>query len=350
VLDMQQAKLFRYRLPFKKTLFFKGIKLSAREGVILQVENNHGQFNFAEIAPLPGFSRESLQQAIEQIITVLSNHPFGSKVKNMAVLTNPPLNSQSDMYLYPSVQFALDCILHHIPISGLCNTAASIPLLQGDNQTVLKQYLQLNKPDRIKLKVARQPVAEDVTLFSALSALNKNLLIRCDANQSWTFAQADLFFANINHKMLDYIEEPTLNLSDNIALAERYQVQLALDETLQQQQFHYQHQQCFKALILKPTLIGSFERLKYFIKIAKEFHLSVNISSSFESPLGLKQLAFLAGQWSREVDISCGLDTLKFFESALLYKMSDKNVDKMPDKKAALGQQVKQLECIWTSN
>jgi len=346
VLDIQQAKLFRYRLPFKSPLLFKGVKLSAREGVILQVENGNGEFNFAEITPLPGFSKETLQQAIAQVITVLNNHQLGSKAKNLAVLTNPSLNNQSDMPLYPSVQFALDCIVYNIPISGLVKTAASIPLLQGDNQTVLKQYLQLNKPDKIKLKVARQAVAEDITLFSDLGALNKNLLIRCDANQSWTFAQAELFFANINHKMLDYIEEPTLSLSDNINLAERYQMQLALDETLQQQQFHYQHQQFFKALILKPTLIGSFERLNYFIKIAKEFHLSVSISSSFESPLGLKQLAFLAEQWSKEVDISYGLDTLKFFEDAFLYKTSDQKLDK----KIPLSQQVKQLECIWTSN
>lgn len=242
------------------------------------------------------------------------------------------------MALYPSVAFALDCIVHNIPASELVNTAVSIPLLQGDNQTVLKQYVQLNKPDRIKLKVARQPVAEDISLFTALSALNHNLLIRCDANQNWSFSQANLFFANINHRMIDYIEEPTARLSDNIALAERYEVQLALDETLQQNYFQYQHKQCFKALILKPTLIGSFERLNYFIKIAKEFHLSVSISSSFESPLGLMQLAFLARQWSKEVEICYGLDTLKFFESGIL------------DKKKPLSQQVKQLECVWTSN
>lgn len=324
----QRAKLFRYRLPFKIPLLFRGVKLTAREGVILQVQNDNGEFNFAEIAPLPGFSKETLQQAVTQMIAVLNNPLLGSKANN----------NKSAMPLYPSVHFALDCILHNIPISGLGKTPASIPLLQGDNHSVLKQYLHLNTPDRIKLKIARQAVADDITLFSALTALNNNLLIRCDANQNWSFSQANLFFANINHRMIDYIEEPTARLSDNIALAERYEVQLALDETLQQNHFQYQHKQCFKALILKPTLIGSFERLNYFIKIAKEFHLSVSISSSFESPLGLMQLAFLARQWSKEVDISYGLDTLKFFESGVL------------DKKKLLSQQVKQLECLWTSN
>jgi O-succinylbenzoate synthase len=316
-------------------IFFKGVKLSTREGLILQVLHDNGEFNFAEIAPLPGFSRETLQQATEQIIALLNSHQ---------------LNSHSAMQLYPSVEFALDCILHNIPISGLFKTAESIPLLQGDNQTVLKQYCQLNKPNRVKLKIARQAVAKDIALFSALSALNNHLLIRCDANQSWSFSQAALFFTNINTQSIDYIEEPTASLSDNIKLAEHYQVQLALDETLQQKQFQYQHHRCFKALILKPTLIGSFERLNYFIKMAKKFHLSVSISSSFESPLGLRQLAFLASQWSKEVNISCGLDTLKFFESAVLSKNSDENLAKTSDKKIPLSQQVKRLECLWISN
>lgn len=328
----QQAKLFRYRLPFKIPVLFRGVKLTAREGVILQVQKGNGEFNFAEIAPLPGFSKETLQQAVTQVIEILNKQLLGNKAKNTI----------STVALYPSVQFALDCIVHNVPISELSATAENIPLLQGDNESVLKQYLHLNKPDRIKLKIARQSITEDIKLFSALSALNKNLLLRCDANQGWSFQQAALFFANIDTQLIDYIEEPTTSLSDNIALAERYHVHLALDESLQETHFLYRHHQCFKALILKPTLIGSLDRLNYFITIAKKFHLSVSISSSFESPVGLMQLAFLARQWPKEVDVSYGLDTLKFFESAIL--------DKKFDKKSPLNQQIHQLECLWTSN
>ncbi|HEY5715259.1 MAG TPA: o-succinylbenzoate synthase [Psychromonas sp.] len=324
----QQAKIFSYLLSLHKPMLFKGIELSAREGLILQLENVNGQFHYAEIAPLPGFSKETLIQAFAQIKEVLINY-----------LLNKNANKNiKDLNLYPSVHFAVDCILNNIPISTGLNKPANIPLLQGDNQSVLEQYRQLNNPQRIKVKVARQKVTDDILLFNALSAINKNLLIRCDANQGWRFSQASLFFANINNQLIDFIEEPTASATDNIKLAKHYAIHLALDETLQQSHFQYQHESCFKALILKPTLIGSFERLDYFIEIAKKQHLQVSISSSFESPLGLTQLAFLASQWSKEVAISYGLDTLKFFKSGTV------------DMKRPLDQQVNELECLWTSN
>ncbi|MGB5446722.1 MAG: o-succinylbenzoate synthase [Psychromonas sp.] len=324
----QQAKIFYYLLPLHQPMVFKGIKVSAREGLIVQLQNSNGQFHYAEIAPLPGFSKETLTQATAQIKEVIVNQ----------LLSNNNLQNINDLDLYPSVHFAVDCLLNNIPISEGADKPANIPLLQGDNQSVIQLYLQLNKPARIKIKVARQDPADDIALFNSLSAINNNLRIRCDANQGWTVAQARLFFSGINTQLIDYIEEPTASATDNLNLAKQYDIDLALDETLQNPRFQYQHHSCFKALILKPTLIGSLQRLNYFIEIAKKQHLSVSISSAFESSLGLTQLAFLGSQWSEEVDISYGLDTLKFFKHAIL----DKNLP--PE------QQVQELECIWTSN
>ncbi len=324
----QQAKIFFYCLPLHKPMLFKGNKLRSREGLILQLQSSIGQFHYAEIAPLPGFSKETLLQAGAQIKDLIVNY----------LLNKNNRKDINQLDLYPSVHFAVDCLLNAIPVSSCIDGTTSIPLLQGDNHSVIRQYQKLNKPARIKIKVARQPPADDIALFNALGAINNNLRIRCDANQGWSYSQASLFFAGVNNQLIDYIEEPTASAADNIKLAKQYGIHLALDETLQQSHFRYQHHSCFKALILKPTLIGSLGRLNYFIEIARKQHLSVSISSSFESPLGLRQLAFLGSLWSKEVELSYGLDTLKFFKSGAL------------DNTLALQQQVQQLECIWTSN
>jgi len=314
----KQAKLFRYSIPFQAPMSFKGITLLAREGLILQIQHNK-QFSCAEIAPLPGFSKETLQQAQTQIIKLLCNE----------------LNADGE--LYPSVHFALDCISQNIPMTQAGKQQVPISLLQGNNSAVLAQYRQLNKPDLIKLKVARQAVEQDIILFNALSAMNDHILIRCDANQGWDQVQAAEFFTKINTQSLDYIEEPTKNAQNNLQLARDFNIQLALDETLQQANFVYQHHDCYKALVLKPTLIGSLKRLQYFINQAKRYQLQVNISSSFESPVALQQLNYLASQWSKEVEIGMGLDTLKFFKPGLL------------DKSTAITEQIQELECVWQS-
>lgn len=327
IFEVKQAKLLAYKLPLIGALNFKGHSLSYREGLILQLHDKNGDCRFGEIAPLPGFSRESFQQARMQIIKLLR-----SGIDNLDQHRN----------LYPSVQFALDNALNAAPLgTELCTETANldiIPLLQGSNESVIEQYLSLNNPPIIKLKVARQNVQYDVLLFNRLSALNPHLQLRCDANQAWQKTQASYFFSHINTQQLDYIEEPTASYPDNLQLAKKYRIGLALDETLHELGFHYQHQACIKALILKPMLIGSLSRVQKFIKIAKEQQLQVNISSCFESIIGLLQLTHLAHSNSKGVSISLGLDTIKYFQPGLLT-----DADKIT-------RDVQALECIWKSD
>lgn len=320
---IKQAKLFYYQLPFASPINFNGHRISAREGLIVQLQDQHQQLGLGEIAPLPGFSHESLAQAKAQIISLLDDGLD---------------NLQPGDHLYPSVNFALSMALQKMPISEKVNLADSIPLLQGDNASVLKQYSALQYPSLIKLKVARQKVDDDLCLFQALSRLNPGLRIRCDANQAWSTAQAAFFFKNIDKSILDYIEEPTGCHQANLQLAKQYEIALALDETLQDIHFNYQHKSAIKALVLKPSLIGSLTRLQRFIDIAAQRQLQVHISSSFESIIGLQQLAALAKRYQKKCSLTLGIDTLKYFHSPLLTEPGKIRAD------------LQKLECIWSSS
>ena len=302
---------------------FNGQKLGSRKGLILQLQDSKKRSGFGEIAPLPGFSDESLQQASAQIISLLNN--------GLEVL-------QQSGNLYPSVNFALSCALQPVPLTAEANNLDTIPLLQGANADVIKQYLALNTPSLIKLKVARQDVQDDLRLFKELSRLNPCLKIRCDANQGWSAAQASSFFKDIDNHRLDYIEEPTADHLTNLGLAERYQIALALDETLQDINFHYRHKACIKALVLKPTLIGSLSRVQRFIDIAAQQQLQVHLSSSFESIIGLQQLTALANSYQKKCPLSLGIDTLKYFQNGLLTDSRQITTD------------LHKLECLWSSN
>ncbi|WP_354622990.1 o-succinylbenzoate synthase [Psychromonas sp. MME2] len=316
-----QAKLFIYQLPFKVPLNFKGQLLTYRSGLILQLQDEQGRYGLGEIAPLAGFSRETLVEARDQIIAHLSTatHPL-NKLQNG----------------YPSVQFGLENALNYTPFSRVASCTESIPLIQGSADQVIEHYLALQKPNLIKLKVARHRVSDEVQLFNQLARLNRHLKIRCDANQAWDFQQADDFFSQIEIEQLDYIEEPTASHLHNIRLAQRHRFFLALDESLQDKDFVYQHHPAIKAFVLKPMLIGTRQRIDYFIAIAKQHHLQVSFSSSFESVLGLSQITHLADRY-RGVDINLGLDTLKYFQAQQLTKSNQIVTD------------IETLECLWTS-
>jgi len=325
-----QVKLFAYKLPFRNPMQFKQYQLHQREGLILQIIDKNGVNRFAEIAPLPGFSKETFAQVKQEMIQLISGS--GSILNKLT----------KHMSAYPSIQFALDSILLAINTTQEI-TIDNVALLQGNRATIISQYKQLDHPELIKLKVAKESIDIDIDNFQQLCQLNPKLKIRCDANQAWNEKQAEQFFTAINIKQLDYIEEPTCDHQKNLKLAEKFSIKLGLDETLQQSNFNYQAHQSIRAFIIKPALIGSKHKIDKLVSIAKSSAIKISISSSFESIVGLQQLKHLATSYlhhsqQKTLALSLGIDTLKYFSST---QLQDKN--KIED-------ECQQLELLCSSN
>jgi len=321
---MKTATLWEYQLPFKTAMQFKQHRLKYRHGLILLLTDSEGDQQLTEISPLPGFSHESLLEAKNELLTLLSTS------------LDQGLNQQGHS---AALQFALSS--RHYQRAQL-NTVQldNIPLLQGDETHILRQYVALDKPHHIKLKVARNNVTRDIALFQQLCQLNPKLKIRCDANQAWNEQQATQFCASIKTEQLDYIEEPTNDHCTNIAIANQYKISIALDETLQQPSFNYQHHPMIKAFIIKPTIIGSKEKIDRLVSLADQHQLSVSISSSFETIVGIQQLQSLANHYAQQyptLPMSLGIDTLKYFKGELLIEAQHMLKD------------CQQLELIWTN-
>lgn len=297
----QTLRLYRFCLPFNQPLTFKGHTLVSREGLWLIDYSPSGRRYIGEICPLPGFSQETLQQCEQQIIALL-HAPTAS--------LNP---------LLPSVAFALFCLQQKVSFKAQKETPSSlhsVPLLQGQHSEIMTRYHALDRPDLIKLKVARAAVALDIELIQDLIAINPALRFRLDANQQWSAQQYLFFLQQIDAKYIDYIEEPTLSLNDNLNISMQYHVSLALDESLLKYNSVPIHD-TIKVLIIKPTLIGYPARLTCLLKHAQQHQLGVSISASFESPLALNQLKNLAQQWQQQyqINITLGLDTLTAFKN-----------------------------------
>ena len=301
-----QLSLYRFSLPFKYPLHFKGHQLTSREGLWLVARQANGKHLIGEICPLPGFSNETLEQCQQHLLTELQT---SSNLQKRSIDHSPQI---------PSIDFALSCLQQQVSWDKADNrdlvSLTSVPLLQGDHSDILLRYQQLTCPARIKLKVARFTVKEEVTLLKKLIQLNPKIRFRLDANQQWTEQQYSLFLSLIDTQHIDYIEEPTASLISNINISQQFKVSLALDESLlgiDSVPIHH----CIKALIIKPTLIGCPKRVDQLLKHAQQQQLSISISASFESPVAINQLQHLAIKWQQQynVKVSLGLDTLHVF-------------------------------------
>lgn len=97
-----EIALYRYSLPLTQPLTFHEKTIHNREGLLV-----HWAGIWSEIAPLPGFSKESLDEAEAETLAYLQAASAGKPLPDIRM---------------PSVQFGLDCVhrtwpeLKHAPL------------------------------------------------------------------------------------------------------------------------------------------------------------------------------------------------------------------------------------------
>lgn len=295
--------LYRFSLPFKKPINFKGKELSTREGLWLVERKQHKITAISEISPLINFSQESLNACEQQLIEILKEPDFTVQ----KALKQPGLLA--------SVHWGLYCLSQQLPVHHKKqSTLANIPLLTGSEREIIALYQDKGQPNLVKVKVARKSVQQDIKLLEKLLQLNPKLALRLDANQQWSKQQYLDFLQQAPKQAIDYIEEPTPCFETNLQLSAQFNSAIALDESLLSNPSLKAHPS-IKALIIKPTLIGDPNQITGLLQQAQKQHWLVSVSSSFESPITLQQLSFFAQQWQKQyaIPICLGLDTLEAF-------------------------------------
>ena len=326
----KHLSLYRFTLPFQKAINFNGHQLKQRQGLWLVQQSQTGQYTLGEIAPLPGFSHETLTECEGYLLALLRNSTIDRQ-------------SLSALKKLPSIQFALHCLLQNIPWKTTSNSTHDQQktwLLQGNPAAIIQRYEALNCPTLVKLKVARLAIQTEIQLFKELIHRNPAIRFKLDANQQWDNSSYCFFLQNIDSHYIDYIEEPTRSMADNIAIAKQFNCAIALDESLLALPT-IPIDNSIKTLVLKPTLLGDPQRIDYLLNHAQQNKLQVMMSASFESPLALNQLRHLAEQWRKQtqLNIGLGLDTQHAFTQAI----QDKKVNTQSQFKAYL----KDAERLW---
>lgn len=224
-----------------------------RKGLILRWKDGWG-----EIAPLPGFSKETLEEARDEILSLIHSLSHAK----------PKL---------PSVRFALF-------------SAAKGPL-----KPVQIPLCLLNNPregfSHLKLKLGNLSVSEAVDL--ARKHL-KHFRLRLDFNRKWTLEMALRFAEHFSPGDFEYLEDPVGTMEETSLFYEMTRFPIAIDEAVQLPSFPIKR-------VHKPTIWGPPK-------------LPAVLSSAFESSLGLLQIASM----HQNGDPPAGLDTFRFFEEDLL--------------------------------
>ena len=299
--------LYHYALPCQTGVVLRKQPLTIREGLIIQLKQQ-GKIGLGEIAPLPGFSQESLKEAQAAVIKwALKPHSLWDR-------------------LPPSVAFGISCAFAelHGELGSESNFQSAI-LCDGNFATFSEKIAQQSQPLG-KIKVGFNHKQEG-NLANQLFEQFPDLTLRLDANRAWTLSQAVEFAEQIakpHRSRIQFIEEPCQLPAQSLQFAAQTGIAIAWDETVREPKFCVQKAENLNAIVLKPTLIGSLNKCINLIKQTHQLGLNAVISSSIESTLGLSQLARIAQQYTP--NMAPGLDTANLMQHQLLRPFAHTNL------------------------
>ncbi|MEO0539674.1 MAG: o-succinylbenzoate synthase [Cyanobacteria bacterium P01_A01_bin.105] len=278
-----------YQRPFRQPLLTHHGLWEVREGIVLKLTNDRGQVAYGEIAPLPWFGSETLEQAIHfcrQLPGQLSEATLFSIMPTL-----------------PACQFGFETVFKNLNHRRLRHAQVPAPrcaalLPTGEAALSAWQPLWSLGHRTFKWKIGVAPLADELRCLEALlGQMPLGSKIRLDANGGLDELTARhwLDWCDRTNHRIEYIEQPLPpdQFSELLKLSRRYQTPIALDESIasleQLKTYYYRGWQGI--YILKAAIIGSPHRLKQF---CHHHPIDGVISSVFETAIGRQAVIDLA--------------------------------------------------------
>ena len=314
----------QYTLPLTRPLT-TDTSQTTRQGLVLTLESDTALKGYGEISPLQGLHKENLSEATKQLWKCRSHFP-GISITDDMLSFNGGLSKGLPINLYPSVRCGIEMAILDLVVQteGLpFPLPEALPvnaLLVPNDKSIGKEVDQLLSQgfSCLKMKVARGPLEKDIeAVNTVLSQIQGTASLRLDANRGWILQQAQQFCNAIDLQSIEYIEEPTQNPADHARLNPSGDVPIALDETLAETDCEQLDKKYYRAVVLKPSVLGGFEKTAQIVRWAQQHHLTPVISSAFQTSLATRMyLIFAALNGITQTPL--GLDTLKWFQEDLL--------------------------------
>ncbi len=325
--------IYRYDLPLAQPLMLQGCRVESRSGLMIKLKGENDVVAWGEASPLPGFSREDLQQVTDSAVQLPRAMEGRLLSPLFGLATNHIQRWLGGFAAPPSLRFAIDSALlsllaqsRDVPLCRLLSkhplTSVSLNgLLAGTRDDIADGAARLRAEGyrAAKLKVGRGRMLEDIeTTRMVREILGDGVALRLDANRAWDHDTAARFARGIEDCGIEYIEEPLDDPSHLVDFSGRTGLPVALDETVVEAGPQgIETWRGAKAAILKPTLLGGIETAFWLAKRAHNAGMMPVFTSTFETGLGLVTLANMAAGFY-DTDVPVGLSTRDWFQLDLL--------------------------------
>ena len=298
-----QLKFCPYQRPFRRPLHTSHGIWRMREGIIIEITDRINRRGRGEIAPLPWFGSETIEEAL-QFCRQLGNSVTRVDIANI-----------SDRL--PACQFGFESALtdlenHYANKTKYSSLQYAYLLPAGDSALTAWQALAKKNDSRnagitFKWKIGVQSLTKEISIGQKLlQLLPTQAKLRLDANGGLNLQQAKQWLALAEQTgKIEFIEQPLppQQLTQMLALSKDYSTPLALDESVANLN---QLAECVEGgwqgvLVIKAAIAGKPSRLRQF---CQQHSLDLVFSSVFETEIGRQaalELAVELGNRNRAV-------------------------------------------------
>jgi len=324
-------KFFQYKLTFHQPLHTAQCSFTEREGLLINCD--YLAFScYGDVAPLPGYSKESLTDVIDQLVKYQNTiDRYFMQDKSYADWKT----FADSLDLYPSLRFGLDTFLFdrlskirgipfntHISAKKTDTVPVNTVFGLGDLPNIIDDCKQSWSEGyrTFKFKIGWD-FEKELKIVEEIRNTLPSANIRLDANQAWQVNEAIQNLHKLSHLNIEYCEQPVE--SENIkGLAEIKRitnVPIAADEAATNKEAVGKliDLDAVDVLVLKPMLIGSLDDIFQIVNEAHEKDIETVFTTSLESGVGRLATAHLASIMGSS-KYAHGLATGKYFKNDIL--------------------------------
>ncbi len=287
-MDSYQFTYSVYQRKFRQPLHTSHGMWVDRVGIIISLVDRFGRCHWGEIAPIPWFGSESVEEAIEYC------DRLGDSITTDGIYQIPDR--------LPACQFGFGSALAAftsppLAIDPQLNISALLPT--GALAIDAWQPLWTKGYSCFKWKIGVAPVAEEMAIWAQLmTALPPTAKLRLDANGGLSYSAAVKWLAICQSEpRLEFIEQPLRveAIDETIELSQNYSTAIGLDESVATfDRLQRVYQQGWRGIyVIKPGIGGFPWRLAEFID---RHQLDVVLSSVLETDIGRDGAFRLAGE------------------------------------------------------
>ncbi|CAI9096378.1 OLC1v1032508C2 [Oldenlandia corymbosa var. corymbosa] len=322
----------KYRIPLLASSMSSS-SVCYREGFVISLSLEGGATGFGEVTPIEIIKEN--QMDVEDQLQFLIHAVKGGEITDFVLLLNGSFASWLwkclgilPDSLLPSVRCGLEMAILNAIAASKKSSLRSLFYPRAEELPIKSSNVQIcglidsnGSPidmasaavtlvedgfTAIKIKVGRRasPIEDVMVIQEIRKKVGNDVVLRVDANRSWTFSEAVEFANLVKNSNLQYIEEPVRDEDAILKFCEETGLPVALDETINTRADpvevlkKYTHSGVV-AVVIRPSMIGGFEKAASVARWAQQQGKLAVVGSTLESGLGLSSYV----QFSSYIDL-----------------------------------------------